>query len=213
MGEEQIKERGIQNLQVFYKELFSMAGKQVGEDDEKRDFDKPKDTVKLPETIIKLPRSKPLPKPKPLTKWEKYRAEKGIAPRKKRGRMVFSELTQDSVPRYGKGSEKALKEKSEWAIEEKEDLKGKDPFTLRKQEKKLNKLNEKKKELSNFQNAEKEKVSKSKDMKEKNSDSKIKSFKKVKNERLEKDKKGLSSQLENIQKSTASMGKFDKKIK
>ena len=41
----------------------------------------------------------------------------------------------------------------------------------------------------------------------------VKSFKKVKNQRLEKDKKGLSSQLENIQKSTASMGKFDKKLK
>ena len=103
ISEEQIKERGIKNLQVFYKELFSMSGKQVGEDDEKRDFDKPKDTVKLPEPIIKLPRSKPLPKAKPLTKWEKYRLEKGIAPRKKRGRMVFSELTKDWVPRYGKG--------------------------------------------------------------------------------------------------------------
>ena len=103
ISEEMIKERGIANLQVFYKELFSLASKQVGDDDEKRDFDKPKDTVKLPEPIIKLPRSKPLPKPKPLTKWEKYRAEKGIAPRKKRGRMVFSELTKDWVPRYGKG--------------------------------------------------------------------------------------------------------------
>jgi len=101
--EEQIKQRGVQNLQVFYKELFNMCGKQVGEEDEKRDFDKPKDTVKLPETVIKLPRSKPLPKPKPLTKWEKYRLEKGIAPRKKRSRMVYSELAGDWVPRYGKG--------------------------------------------------------------------------------------------------------------
>jgi regulator of ribosome biosynthesis len=101
--EEQIKQRGVQNLQVFYKELFKMCGNQVGEDDEKRDFDKPKDTVKLPATTIKLPRSKPLPKAKPLTKWEKYRLEKGLTARKKRGRMVYSELAGDWVPRYGKG--------------------------------------------------------------------------------------------------------------
>jgi hypothetical protein len=113
---------------------------------------------------------------------------------------------------------------------------GKNPFELRNQQKKLVGLKEKRKELSNFNNAEKEKVQKSKEMKEKNSEpqlqanreakiaknaetkakknaNEIKSFKKVKNQRLEKDKKGLSSQLENIQKSTASMGKFDKKLK
>ena len=121
-------------------------------------------------------------------------------------------------------------------MEEKPDMEGKNPFTLRKQAKKLVGLKEKRKELSNFDNAEKEKVQKSKELKEKNSEpqlqanreqkiaknaenkekgkkNEIKSFKKVKNQRLEKDKKGLSSQLENIQKSTASMGKFDKKLK
>jgi hypothetical protein len=86
----------------------------------------------------------------------------------------------------------------------------------------MNNLNEKKKELKNFENRQKE-VNKSKDMKEKNSNvitntkdnkkNEIRSFKKVKNQKLESDKKGLSNTLENVQKSTASMGKFDKKLK
>lgn len=102
-NEAEIKNRAIQNLGLFYKELFKLSGTQNGEDSENRDFDKPKDTVKLPAPLIKLPRSKPVPKPKPLTKWEKYRVEKGLPPRQKRSRMVFSELAQDWVPRWGKG--------------------------------------------------------------------------------------------------------------
>jgi hypothetical protein len=40
-----------------------------------------------------------------------------------------------------------------------------------------------------------------------------KDFKKKKAPKLEDDKKGLSKTLERVQKSTASMGKFDRKIK
>ncbi len=101
--EAEIKQRTITNLELFYKELFKLSGKQAGEDSENRDFDKPKDCVKLPDPVLKLPRAKPIPKPKPLTKWEKYRVEKGLPPRQKRSRMVFSELAQDWVPRWGKG--------------------------------------------------------------------------------------------------------------
>lgn len=101
--ETDIKQKGTQNLQVFFRDLFKLCGNQVGDDNENQDFDKPKDTVKLPETILKLPRSKPIPKPKPLSKWEKFRLEKGLPPRKKRSRMVYSELAQDWVPRWGKG--------------------------------------------------------------------------------------------------------------
>lgn len=84
----------------------------------------------------------------------------------------------------------------------------------------MNVLKEKKRELKNFENREKE-TNKNKEIKESRSKKNIKgkneenirSFKKVKNEKLEKDKKGLSKTLENLQKSTASMGKFDKKLK
>jgi hypothetical protein len=101
----------------------------------------------------------------------------------------------------------------------------------------MNNLKEKQKEVKNFQNRQKD-INKDKDMKEKNSNpvltpkanananprknnnskskdnkNEIRSFKKVKNQKLESDKKGLSNTLENVQKSTASMGKFDKKLK
>lgn len=123
-------------------------------------------------------------------------------------------------------SAKNIEEKSEWAIEEKAGEEGKNPFTLRKQQKALNIMKEKKKELKNYQNAEKESKKsratnsvsdgnvKIKDKKAKQSEEGVKNKKtKGKSEKLEKDKKGLSKTLETVQKSTASMGKFDKKLK
>lgn len=43
---------------------------------------------------MRLPRGKPIPKPKPLTKWEKFAKEKGIV-KKKRSKLAFDEATQD----------------------------------------------------------------------------------------------------------------------
>jgi regulator of ribosome biosynthesis len=42
-----------------------------------------------------------LPKPKPLTKWEKFAKDKGIAPKPKRDRMEFDEEKQEWVNRWG----------------------------------------------------------------------------------------------------------------
>lgn len=103
VGEEEMMSRGKGNLKYFFEELFKLANTQKGEDEEKRDFDKPLDTVNLPKPDTKLPRSKPIPKPKPLSKWEKYRIEKGLPAREKRSRMVYSEDAGDWVPRWGKG--------------------------------------------------------------------------------------------------------------
>ena len=49
--------------------------------------------VKLQAPTFTLPREKPLPKPKPLTKWQKYAQEKGITKTKK------SKLTWDQTLR------------------------------------------------------------------------------------------------------------------
>ena len=94
----------------------------------------------------------------------------------------------------------------------------------------LTKLKEKKKEVKNFQNAEKEKNKtkaageiqegkiNSKEIKKQQAESGRQNKKdnkktKGKSPKLDEDKKGLSKTLERVQKSTASMGKFDKKIK
>jgi regulator of ribosome biosynthesis len=103
VNEEDITGRLSKNLKVFYEELYGILNKQKGEDEEKRDFDKAADCVTLPKPITILPRAKPIPKPKPLTKWEKYRIEKGLQAKQKRSRMVYSELAGDWVPRWGKG--------------------------------------------------------------------------------------------------------------
>jgi regulator of ribosome biosynthesis len=103
VGEEEMTNRSKSNLKYFFEEMFKLAKSQKGEDDEKRDFDKPEDTLTLPKKITKLPRSKPIPKQRSKTRWERFRDEKGLQARQKRSRMVYNELAQDWVPRWGKG--------------------------------------------------------------------------------------------------------------
>ena len=61
--------------------------------------------VPLPDPEFRLPREKPLPKKKELTKWQKYAQEKGIQNRK-RDRMVWDEASQSVSldPSVGRGS-------------------------------------------------------------------------------------------------------------
>jgi regulator of ribosome biosynthesis len=103
INEEEMTGRLSKNLKTFYGELYGLLKKQKGENEEKTDFDKAADCLKLPKPVTILPRAKPIPKPKPLTKWEKYRIEKGLQAKEKRSRMVYSELASDWVPRWGKG--------------------------------------------------------------------------------------------------------------
>ena len=94
----------------------------------------------MPKSGILVPREKPIPKEKPLTKWEKFRIEKGINTREKRSRMVYDPITKDYVPRYGMGSIKKIEDKYNWVMEEKPKHveSGLDPFTYKKNEKKIN---------------------------------------------------------------------------
>jgi len=133
--------------------------------------------------------------------------------------MIYSETAADWVPRWGKGSAKQIDKNAEWAIEEKPGQEGKDPFATRNQEKKLNLLREKRKELKNDERNKKT-GNKKEDGNGKapqktqfsKKDRKIKKDEKA-TERISKDKKNLSRTLETVQKSTASMGNFDKKLK
>jgi regulator of ribosome biosynthesis len=229
----------------FTNGLFQILKNQIGEDDENRDYDKEKDEIILPKKILTLPRSLPIPKPKQMTKWEKYKKEKGIIQRK-RGRMVYSEIAKDWVPRWGKGSIKKIENEANWALEEKEF--GINPFDKKNQEKNLVKQKQKMREIKNkIRNSENEnnvfnnkklnnkKKSKSKNREnisleendmEKNKSSNFnsnnikvskKEKKRIKGEkeikRLDQDKKNLGRRLEQIQKSTRSMGRFDKRLK
>mmetsp|Transcript_29199 Transcript_29199/g.38401 ORF Transcript_29199/g.38401 Transcript_29199/m.38401 type:complete len:341 (+) Transcript_29199:67-1089(+) len=56
--------------------------------------------AELPPSITVIPREKPLPKDKPETKWQKFAREKGIK-NKKRERLVWDEEWQEWRPRFG----------------------------------------------------------------------------------------------------------------
>ena len=105
----------------------------------------------LPEPKIVTPRQKPAPKEKPKTKWEKFREEKGLPARQKRSRLVFDPITNDWVPRWGPNSKKKIEAKHDWLQEDKpKHLEaGIDPFTMKKQEKKVVLEKEKLRKLKN----------------------------------------------------------------
>jgi len=73
----------------------------------------------MPISKTVLPREKRCPKEEVKTRWEKFRDEKGLAPRKRRGRLVYDPIQKDWVPRWGKGSIKKLAEGDNWLMHEK----------------------------------------------------------------------------------------------
>ena len=125
----------------MFKELFELKKQQKakeGDDGEILEYTKAQYLVTLPDPKIVTPRAKPAPKEKPKTKWEKFREEKGLPARKKRSRLVFDEITKDWVPRWGPGSKKKIEEKHNWLLEDKPGTEGgADPFTVQRQQKKL----------------------------------------------------------------------------
>ena len=71
--------------------------------------------IQLPAPTSLLPREKPLPKPKPPTRWELFAKKKGIQ-KKKEANTVYDEETGEWVPRWGyKGANK--KAENEWLVE------------------------------------------------------------------------------------------------
>ena len=54
----------------------------------------------LPKPTTVLPREKPIPKPKPLTKWQKFAQKKGIV-KKKRSKLVYDEDADEWRRRHG----------------------------------------------------------------------------------------------------------------
>lgn len=72
-------------------------------------------TAKFPPPTFVLPREKPVPKPKAMTKWEKYAKEKGIEKKKKKDRLVWDDVVQKWVPQFGYKKAQIEAEKN-WAI-------------------------------------------------------------------------------------------------
>ncbi len=160
--------------------------------------------VKLPKVTTLLPREKPIPKQRPLTKWEQYAKEKGIS-KKRRDRLVWDEQMGEYVPRYGKGSKNSLAR--DIILPHKESLaEGDDPFSAKRREKKERIKKEDKKRRANLGRAS-------------NAKARIQPL-----SALDATNRGASGKrhipmkelkdgISVLQKSTASAGKFDKKVK
>ncbi|KAK7208020.1 ribosomal biogenesis regulatory protein [Myxozyma melibiosi] len=70
--------------------------------------------VKLPDTVYQLPREKPVPTPKPPTKWEKFAKQKGITKERNTGNQVYDEATGEWVKKWGY---KGKNQDAPWIVE------------------------------------------------------------------------------------------------
>ncbi|CAH6777307.1 ribosome biogenesis regulatory protein homolog [Phodopus roborovskii] len=70
--------------------------------------------ARLPEPATRLPREKPLPRPRPLTRWQQFARLKGIRPRKK-SNLVWDEPSGQWRRRWG--YERARDDTKDWLIE------------------------------------------------------------------------------------------------
>lgn len=93
------------NCQLLFNKLFELPTK-VKDD---------VTTVTLPAVQLRIPREKPAPKPKPLSKWEEYAKTKGITRNKKDKKTWDTELKR-WVPRFGAKKAQADREKN-WVME------------------------------------------------------------------------------------------------
>lgn len=160
--------------------------------------------VELPKCSFRLPREKPIPKERALTKWEQFSKEKGIQ-KKRRDRLVLDEATGEYVPRYGKGSKNALDK--DVILPHKQSMGDDyDPFAQKRKEKKQRIKENKKKNVTNLGRAAKSRGAQIQPMQALDVGRAGPSGKKY------LPKKGLKDSLSVAQRSTASAGRFDKKV-
>jgi hypothetical protein len=83
-------ERARGSVQLLVGRLFALPS-------EPADFGR---LAELPAPTTVLPREKPVPKPKPPTRWEQFAKEKGIQ-KKKKERMVYDDQAKEWRPNWG----------------------------------------------------------------------------------------------------------------
>ncbi|KAI8637921.1 RRS1-domain-containing protein [Parasitella parasitica] len=151
--------------------------------------------AQLPGRVSVLPREKPLPKDKPLTRWEKFAKTKGIQ-NKKRDRMVYDEDTGEYTPRWGyKGAKPEGTLEHDWLLpvpDHGDPME--DQYAKVREEKKGRSEKNTKRQRRNQEEAAAATLAGKKDIKE---------FK----------KEELQTAIAASKKATASVGKFDSKLK
>ncbi|KAL0031736.1 hypothetical protein WJX79_004189 [Trebouxia sp. C0005] len=108
--------------------------------------------AQLPPPTTALPRAKSIPKPREPTKWEKFAQQKGIT-KHKRSREVWDEETQDFKRRFGF---KGVKDDQPAIMDAKpSDQPGEDPFGEERKEKKARLASQEGRQLKNKQASDK----------------------------------------------------------
>jgi regulator of ribosome biosynthesis len=212
--DEQVLEKVQQNANKFYQIMFDyrkrMPERGVLE------FETPFFTIDLPRIEERIPRVVPPAKEKPLTKWEKFRKEKGMAPRQRRDKKVFDPISKRWVRRFGHKSIKKLEEARTAIIEVRPGEDHIDPFEKMHLQKKLMLEKEKQKALQNQMRAagvDMKLLREKKSLYDTQPSTRGKKVPKPKREVKadRKDKELLQNTLKNAQISTGSMGIYDKK--
>ena len=218
MKDEEIFNKTKENVNKFYQIMFNY--KKNEPEANVLEFERPFYTIKLPHIEERIPRVVPPPKPKAETKWEKFRKEKGLPPRKRRETKVYDPISKKWYRRYGKNSIKKLQEARTAIIEVKPGEEHIDPFEKMHLEKKIMLEKEKGKAIKNQMRAaginmkllrEKKSLYDTVNAQDKHKSKKDNSGKKRDNKGKRKDKELLENTLKNAQISTASMGIYDKK--
>jgi len=178
------------NAQLLFNELFKLPLERVDN----------VLVVTLPTSTTLLPRDKPVPKPKPPTKWEAYAAKKGIQ-NKKRGRMIWDEESSAWKPRFG--YKRGKDDTKEWCIEVPEgDNPMQDQFQKREDAKKERVAKNELKRLRNI----------AKNTKQGKAAIMSTQFK-PQQPNKKRDKETLAKEIDIAKASTASVGKFQGKLK
>ncbi|KAJ3085297.1 Rhodanese- sulfurtransferase [Quaeritorhiza haematococci] len=146
--------------------------------------------AQLPAPTTLLPRAKPLPKDKPMSRWEKFAKAKGIQKRKK-SRMEYDDATGEWRPRFGSQS-KQNDAMNDWLIPV---PKNADPYEDQYEKKR---------------DAKKQRVEKNQKQQARNA-SERELATGSKNQRDVR-KQQLQQQIKLTKGATASMGKFDKQL-
>jgi regulator of ribosome biosynthesis len=142
--------------------------------------------AQLPTPTTALPRAKPLPKPKPPTKWEQFAAARGISKRK-REKAVWDEEKGEWINRWGRDG-KSRESEEQWLQEVPDNAPiDFDPGQQSRKERKERVAKNEKQQLRNIANAQSA-------------------------DQREAQKAELNRSIATSRVSTASMGRFDKKL-
>jgi len=138
---------GRASVQLLFNEVFSLPTTRMQDGTIVAD---------LPKAKLLIPREKPLPQAKPLTKWQLFAQRKGIQPKRKRSKLEWDESQQEWRRRHGYKRVNDIE--SEWVKEVKTNDPNAhlDPWTVARQERKERVDQQKKREMKNKQKAEKQ---------------------------------------------------------